>query len=161
MRMRHRDDAGSVKGCAGVAGSAATGKTRRRRAMRVARREGCAAWLGSIWFGWCRTYERLLPLVADDAALGRRGAGATGPLASMERGVAHAASGWFGAIWAAELCGCCFERAASGSGTAPAGDARREEGGMRGLVWFGLCSEYERLLPLVRYDGALGGRALI
>ncbi len=45
-------------------------------------------------------------------------------------------------------------------GTAPAGDARREEGGMRGRVWFGLCREYERLLPLVRDDAAVGRQAV-
>ena len=33
--------------------------------------------------------------------------------------------------------------------------ARREQGVMRGSVWFGVCREYERLLPLVRDDAAL------
>ena len=42
-----------------------------------------------------------------------------------------------------------------GFGTAPAGDARREQGVMRGSVWFGVCRTYERLLPLVRDDAAL------
>ncbi len=51
-------------------------KARRRRAMRGARRE---VMRGLVWSGLCREYERLLPLVRDDAALGRRGVGATGP----------------------------------------------------------------------------------
>jgi hypothetical protein len=39
---------------------------------------------------------------------------------------------------------------------AAAGDARREEGVMRGFG-LGLCRKYERLLPLVREDSGLGG----
>ncbi len=33
--------------------------------------------------------------------------------------------------------------------------ARRKQGVMRGSAWFGVCSPYERLLPLVRDDAAL------
>ena len=69
---------------------------------------------GLFWFGLCSMYERLLALVRDDAALGRQELGATGASAWMGRGVAQAASGWFGAVWAAGLCGCCGESAASG-----------------------------------------------
>ncbi len=49
---------------------------------------------GLVWFGLCRTYERFLPLVRDDAALGRRGDGATWPPGWMGRGIPHEASGW-------------------------------------------------------------------
>ncbi len=56
-------------------------------------------------------------------------------------------------MWAAGQCGSCGQRR-RWVFTAPAGDARREEGAMRGLVWFGLCRTYELLLPLVRDDAA-------
>ena len=36
--------------------------------------------------------------------------------------MAHAASRWFKAVWAARLCGSCGENAASGYGKAPAGE---------------------------------------
>ncbi len=85
------------------------------------------------WFGLCSPYERLLPLVRDDAALGRRGVGATGPSFSVDgEGRCACGIGMVQAVWAAGLCGPCGERRFC-LGTAPAGNARREEGVMRGF----------------------------
>jgi hypothetical protein len=192
---------------------------------------------GSVWFGVCRTYERLLPLVRDDAALERRGVGSAGGFSEDGEGRCACGLGMVQAVWAARPCECCGQRRL-GVGTAPAGDARRKEGGsdarfgldlscagrtsassrscatmrpssgrgvasdgafawmrrgvahaasrwlrrcgprgcarlvgkapprvrpiarreegvMRGSVWIGVCSSYERLLPLVRDDAAL------
>jgi hypothetical protein len=61
----------------------------------------------------------------------------------MGKGVAHAASGWFGrcgprggvgrgAVWAAGLCGCCGERRLV-LGTAPAGESAARGGNDGGL----------------------------
>ncbi len=135
--MRHRDGSGGLgRGAVRVLrGKRLLGSGKGTAPAGDARPQGgngCA-----VWFGLCSPYERLLPVLRDDAALGRRGVGATAPLAWMGRGVAHAASGWSGAVWAAGLCGCCGESAASGRARHGAGGrcaaARRE--GMRGSVW--------------------------
>jgi hypothetical protein len=96
------------RGCAGLAGSAVSGSARRRRAMRGARRECCA-----VWFGLCREYERLLPLVRDDAALGRPGVGSDGGFRVDGEWRCACGLGMVQAVWAAGLCGSCG-RAASG-----------------------------------------------
>jgi hypothetical protein len=118
--------------------------------MGCARREGCA-----VWFGLCRKYERLLLLVRADGARGRPRRWSDGDVRLDGEGRCACSIGMVPGVWAAGLCGCCGERCL-GLGTAPAGDARREEGGMRGLAWFGLCRSYGRLLPLVGDDAALG-----
>ncbi len=98
--------------------------------MRGARREGCA-----VWFGLCREYERLFPLVRDDAALGRARrwelTGSDGGFGVDGEGRCACGLGMVQAAWAAGLCGSCVERRL-GLGTAPAGDGRREAGMMRG-----------------------------
>ncbi len=59
-----------LRAVACLEGSAASGKARRRRAD-AQREEGVMR--GLVWLGLCRPYERLLPLVRDDAALERPG----------------------------------------------------------------------------------------
>ncbi len=55
----------------------------------------------------------------------------------------------FAAKGCARLAGKAPPRVRHGTGR------RCEQGVMRGSVWFGVCSSYERLLPLVRDDAAL------
>ena len=62
----------------------------------------------------CREYERLLPLVRDDAAPGRLCVGATGSPAWMGRTHCACGIGPVQAVWAAGLCGCCGERRLGG-----------------------------------------------
>jgi hypothetical protein len=63
---------------------------------------------GLVWFGWCSTYESLLPLVRDDAALERRGCRGMDGEGQCAWGI-----GTGRAVWAAGLCGCCVGSAAS------------------------------------------------
>jgi hypothetical protein len=69
---------------------------------------------GLVWLGLCREYERLLPLVRDDAALGRRGVGSDGGCRVDGEGRCACGLGMVRAVWAAGLCGSCRESAASG-----------------------------------------------
>jgi hypothetical protein len=99
------------------------GLARRRGTMRGARREMMR---GLVWL--VQTVRA--PPPARARRCGPRAARRweqQGLLAWMGKGVAHAASGMVQAVWAAGLCGSCGQRCL-GSGTAPACDARREEG---------------------------------
>jgi hypothetical protein len=89
---------------------------------------------GRFGFAFCSSYERLLPLVCDDAALGRRGVGSDGGFRVDGEGRCACGLGMVLAVWAAGLCGSCGPRRL-GLGKAPAGDARRQEGVMRGLFF--------------------------
>jgi hypothetical protein len=153
LRMRDREGRSIL--VAGLCGSCGQRRLWFITAAAGDARRGEGAMRGLVWFGFCSEYERVLPLVRDDAALRRRGVGATGPPGWMGRGSAHAASGWFGRCGPRGLAGVAGMRP-SGLLRRRRGDAWREEGGMRGLVWFGLRRTYERLLPLVRDDAALG-----
>jgi hypothetical protein len=120
--MRPRDGSGGVgRGDVRVL-RAAPSRGRHGAGGRCAARGGRDARVGL-----CREYERLLPLVRDDAALGRPGVSSDGGFSEDGEGNGACGLGMVRAVWAAGMCGSCGQRRL-GVGTAPAGDARREAG---------------------------------
>ena len=65
---------------------------------------------GLVWFCLRKEYERLLPLVRDDAALGRPRRRSDGASSVDGEGRCACGIGMVQAVWAAGLCASCGQR---------------------------------------------------